>query len=184
MTTRLLMAVLAAVALAACGVHNEADHDQGRRGQSAAEAEPWAVTAWGQHFELFPEVDALVTGETAGAHVHVTVLDGFKPATQGSVTIVLVGSGGDRERFTATTVVRPGIFNVDVRPGAPGERDLLFEVEVGGVAETIPGGRVRVGTAEAPGGPVEAPHRHVEAGGGEAVDFLKEQQGRATVATA
>lgn len=184
MTTRLVMAVLAAVALAACGVHNEADHDQGRRGQSAAEAEPWAVTAWGQHFELFPEVDALVTGETAGAHVHVTVLDGFKPATQGSVTIVLVGSGGDRERFTATTVVRPGIFNVDVRPGAPGERDLLFEVEVGGVAETIPGGRVRVGTAEAPGGLVEAPHRLVEAGGGEAVDFLKEQQWRTTFATA
>lgn len=184
MTTRLVMAVLAAVALAACGVHNEADHDQGRRGQSAAEAEPWAVTAWGQHFELFPEVDALVAGEAAAAHVHVTILDGFKPATEGSVAIVLVGSGGDRERFSSTTTVRPGIFNVDVRPGAPGERDLLFEVEVGGVAEAIPGGRVRVGTSTQPGGLVELPHLLPEGEGGEEADFLKEQQWRTAFATA
>ena len=75
-------------------------------------------------FELFPEFDALIAGETAGAHVHVTILDGFVPATEGSVTVVLAGPGGDEERFTSTTAVRPGIFNVEITPNATGEREL------------------------------------------------------------
>ena len=44
---------------------------------------------------------------------------------------------------------------MEIQPGAAGERELSFEIEVGGVTETIPGGTVRVGTADAPGGLVE-----------------------------
>ena len=33
---------------------------QDRHHHGEAETESWAVTAWGEHFELFPEIDALV----------------------------------------------------------------------------------------------------------------------------
>ena len=184
MRTRYSVTLFAAIALAACGAHNEADHEHGEGGHGEAEVESWAVTAWGQHFGLFPEVDALVAGETANAHVHVTILDGFKPATEGSVAIVLVGAGGQQERFSSTAAVRPGIFNVAIEPIAPGERDLIFEIEVGGVAETIPGGRVRIGTADDSGGLLEEPHALPEVAGDEEVGFLLEQQWRTAFATA
>ncbi len=124
-----------------------------------------------------------MAGEAADGHVHVTVLDGFRPATEGSVTVVLEGAAGARERFSSTTVVRPGIFNVAIRPAAPGERDLVLEVEVDGVAEAVPGGRVRVGTPADPGGLLEQPHALPEVAGDEQVSFLLEQQWRTAFAT-
>jgi RND family efflux transporter MFP subunit len=141
------------------------------------------VTAWGEHFELFPEIEALVAGEAAGAHVHVTVLDRFRPVTEGSVTITLTDAAGVQERFSSTNVIRPGIFNVEIQPGAVGERELQFEVEVDGERETIAGGTVNVGSQGAPGGLVDPPHLRPQVGGGEEVDFLKEQQWRTAFAT-
>ncbi|MEX1310228.1 MAG: efflux RND transporter periplasmic adaptor subunit [Candidatus Sulfomarinibacteraceae bacterium] len=188
MKTRSLLTLFAAVVLAACGVHDDADHhhdqEEGAHGHGAAEAESWAVTAWGEHFGLFPEVDALVAGETANAHVHVTILDGFKPATEGDVTIILEGSSGREERFSSSTAVRPGIFNVAVQPEGSGEHELAFEIVVGGVTEVIAGGRVRVGTEADPGGLVEEPHVLPEVAGDEEVGFLLEQQWRTAFATA
>jgi RND family efflux transporter MFP subunit len=114
----------------------------------------------------------------------VTLLEGFTPATEGSVTVVLSGEAGTQERFTSTTAVRPGIFNVEIQPGAAGDRELYFEIEVGGVTETIPGGTVRVGSADAPGGLVKPPHSLPAVDGAEVMDFLKEQQWRTRFATA
>ena len=113
MKTRIVMMMVLVGAVAACGGgHDPNDghgHGDGTSNDEMVEGESWAVTAWGEHFELFPEIDALVSNETAGAHVHVTVLDGFKPATEGSVTVVLLDSMGVDERFSATEVIRPGI---------------------------------------------------------------------------
>ena len=58
--------------------------------------------------------------------------------------MILVGPGPKQERFSSTTAVRPGIFNVEIVPQTPGERELRFEIDVEGVTEAIPGGRVRV----------------------------------------
>jgi len=172
MKKRLVMFVCIAAALVACG----RDHGPDGHIHGEAETESWAVTAWGEHFGLFPEFDALVSGETAGCHFHVTVLDGFSPATEGSVTVVLREPSGREERFSTTEVVRPGIFLLEVRPGDPGERELGFEIEVDGVRETIAGGTVLIGTPEEPGGLVAPPFDPPSGGGGEAVDFLLEQQ--------
>jgi len=178
MKTRLVILILAAAALTACGADHDAD-----RGHGAVEAESWAVTAWGERFELFPEIDALISGQMAGAHVHVTVLDGFRPATEGSVAVVLKSTAGTEERFSSTTVVRPGIFNVEIQPGEPGERELRFEVEVNGVQETIAGGSVRVGTPDNPGGLIKPPIELPAVDDDETVDFLKEQQWRTSFDT-
>ena len=178
MKTQFVMLLLAAV-IVGCGQDQAADgHKHG-----AGEEESWAVTAWGDHFGLFPEFDALIAGETAGCHFHVTVLDGFKPATEGSVTVILTSPSGGEERFNSRTVVRPGIFLLDVRPGGPGEHELTFEIEVDGLAETIAGGRVRVGTAEDPGGVISPPLDLPVGGGGESVDFLLEQQWKTAFAS-
>jgi RND family efflux transporter MFP subunit len=184
MSTRQLVTIVVAVALTACGVHDDADHDHDRRDHAMADSESWAVTAWGEHFGLFPEVDALVAGKTADAHVHVTILDGFKPAVEGSVAIVLTSAGGQQERFSSTTAVRSGIFKVAIESDTPGERDLAFEIEVGGVAETIGGGRVLVGTPADPGRLIEEPHALPEVAGDEEVGFLLEQQWRTALGTA
>ena len=65
-----------------------ADHDHGSESHDHAEAaegpEPWAVTAWGDRYEIFPEVDPLVAGRAAESHTHVTTLADFSPLTEGS----------------------------------------------------------------------------------------------------
>jgi len=187
MMIRLVMTFFAAAAVAACGANYEADrageNDNEGHAHGTAEAASWAVTAWGEHYELFPEIDALVAGETASSHVHVTILDGFRPASEGTVTVNLSGGGGAEESFSSSVAVRPGIFNVEIRPSAAGDRELSFIIDVGGVNETIAGGMVRVGSADAPGGLVSEPHALPEVEGGEEEDFLKEQQWRTAFAT-
>lgn len=150
---------------------------------SSDEEESWAVTAWGELYELFPEVDALVAGETAMAHTHVTVLDGFPPMTVGTVEIVL-RSGSRQQGFLATEPVRPGIFNVAIQPDAAGDYDLSFRIESEAGIEEIEAGRVRVGTAAEPGLLIESFLPPGADGGGEPLSFLKEQQWRTEFSTA
>jgi membrane fusion protein, heavy metal efflux system len=149
---------------------------------AAERAESWAVTAWGELYEVFPEVDPLVDGVVSRAHTHVTILDGFQPLSEGVVEIVLAGSGAEQV-FRATEAVRPGIFNVEIAPKGAGEYRLLFRIESRAGREEIEGGHVRVGGPGDPGGLV-APAQPQEQVAGEPVSFLKEQQWRTTFATA
>jgi cobalt-zinc-cadmium efflux system membrane fusion protein len=161
----------------ACAPHEPTDH----AGAAAAGPEPWAVTAWGERYELFPEVDPLVAGEVATSHTHVTVLDGFEPLAEGRVAIVLRDPAGVEQVFEQSVAKRPGIFGVDLRPAHPGEFDLIFRVDSRAGAEEIPGGRVRVGTSEAPGGAIA---NEESAAPFEEIGFLKEQQWKVPFATA
>ena len=156
----------------------------------ASEAEPWAVTAWGEIYEIFPEVDPLVAGLTAESHTHVTALADFSPLTQGDVAIVLRAADGSEEAFRATQAKRPGIFAIAVTPQRAGDFDLFFRVDAAPGKEEIPGGRVRVGEAGSPGGLVAPPlltqraEEAAAAAGGEEIPFLKEQQWKTPFATA
>ena len=163
-----------AAALAGCGPGAEP------AGEAAGS---WSVTAWGDRYEVFPEVDALLAGEVAEAHTHVTVLDGFAPLAAGSVELVLRDGAAERV-FRAEEAARPGIFTVEVAPEAAGEYELVFRIRSPAGGEEIRGGRVRVGAAGSPGGVVRAPAPRGATGGGEPVPFLKEQQWRADFATA
>jgi len=147
------------------------------------DAGSWSVTAWGERFEVFPEVDPLIAGESSVAHTHVTVLDGFAPLVEGRVEIVLRGAGGE-QRFGAAAPVRPGIFAIELRPPAAGEYDLAFRIASPAGEEEIRGGRVRVGSAELPGGLLVGPAPESATDAGEPVPFLKEQQWRSEFATA
>lgn len=177
---------LLAAGLAAWTIGCTPDHDH----PEEEEEESWAVTAWGEEFEIFAETDLLAVGTTSVAFTHVTVLDDFSPLTEGTVSVVLRGASGAERVFSIDEMTRPGIFSVPVTPEAAGEFDLAFRVETTGRSEEIAAGRVRVGEAGAGGGLVEAPPVSAEAeaaamsGAGAEISFLKEQQWRTEFATA
>lgn len=150
---------------------------------AAAADESWSVTAWGTHFEVFPEVEPLVAGQAATAHTHVTRLDGFAPLQEGEVKIVLKGASGEQV-FGADQQVRPGIYAIEITPASTGEFELSFRIRGPEDTEEIRGGKVRVGTAEARGELIVAPAPRGATDAGEPVAFLKEQQWRTDFATA
>ena len=80
------------------------------------EGDSWAVTAWGDRFEIFAETDGLEVGATSIAFTHVTVLDGFAALTEGTVSVVLLGAGGGETVFSIDRMTRPGIFSVQGGP--------------------------------------------------------------------
>jgi len=147
------------------------------------ETESWSVTAWGDRFEVFPEVNALVAGQAAVAHTHVTRLADFAPVVEARVEIILAGPAGEQV-FAAERADRPGIFAIEVVPAETGEADLLFRIHDSEGTEEIRGGRVRIGTAESPGSLVRAPAPRGSSDGGEALSFLKEQQWKSAFGTA
>lgn len=165
--------------------HNDhEDHDD-----HEDHSDSWSVTVWGDVYEIFPEIDALVAGAHAESHVHVTRLDGFAPLTDGTVEIVLSDSTGGEEVFSATEPVRPGIYDIEITPRQTGEFDLAFRVDSAAGRETVEGGRVRVGTADDPGGLVSDASSGTNEGthdgtaDGEPVSFSKEPQWQADFAT-
>ncbi len=139
--------------------------------------ESWAVTAWGERYEVFAECGPLIAGASADCNTHITVLEGFTPLTAGSVSVVLGGSGPDLV-FRQDHPKRDGIYLVEVRPSSEGACALSFHVEGPAGPEEIAGGRVQVGSAASPGGPLTGQ----EAAPG-ASSFLKEQQWRTAFAT-
>ncbi len=144
--------------------------------------ESWSVTAIGERFEVFPEIDALAEGRAAAARTHVTRLADFMPLAEGTVEIVLVDGSGEQV-FRADQPADPGVFDVELTPGRAGEADLLFRVDDGNGIEEIPGGRVRVGTDGHAEGLVRPPSLPAGSDGGEPVSFLKEQQWQGGFAT-
>ena len=154
------------------------------------EEESIAVTAWGNHYEVFAEADPLVVGQLSKSHTHVTILEGFPPLKEGVVTAVLRAPTGQEHAFRQERALRDGIFSIEIKPTQAGIFDLAFKVESASGAETIPAGKVSVGEGDSLGllvapphyGPPAAPSTNPPAG--DPISFLKEQQWRTEFATA
>jgi RND family efflux transporter MFP subunit len=154
-------------------------HDHGDGGHDHGGEASWAVTAWGEHFEIFAEADPLVAGEVSKSHTHVTIMRDFSPLRDGLVEIIL-RRDGEETVFTEELPLRDGIFDVSIRPETEGVYDLSFRVEGAVRTEKIPAGTVRVGNASDPGG-LEGAEADP---GGEVIAFLKEQQWQTAFSTA
>jgi len=174
---RRLTVLVGLVSLAAFGCRTG---EPGGEGASHAAPEGWAVTAWGERYEIFAETDPLVAGASATSNAHVTILSGFAPLKEGTVSLVLRGAGGKEEVFRQEKPKRDGIYPIEVRPRAEGTFDLVFRIESAAGPEEVAAGRVTVGGAPSPGGLV-AEAAPAAANG---VSFLKEQQWRTEFATA
>ncbi len=145
----------------------------------AASPEGWSVTAWGERYEVFAETGPLVAGAPATSNAHVTVLAGFAPLEEGTVTLVLRGPRGEQS-FTQERPRREGIYPVELRPRAEGTFDLAFRIQSPAGAEEVAAGRVRVGSPGSPGGGIA----HDGGVAPDGISFLKEQQWRTEFATA
>jgi RND family efflux transporter MFP subunit len=164
-------------ALAACSARdNESDH-----GHDHAEAEPWAVTAWGERYEIFPECEPLVAGQMSKCHTHVTILSDFSPQREGSAAVILRSASGVESVFQKNEPVRDGIYSIEITPEAEGVYDLAFRIASIAGEELVPAGRVRVGSKDHPGGIEE--EGETIASGAAPISFLKEQQWRTEFAT-
>ena len=173
---RRVVVLLALVSVGGPGCRKDASKDGA---WPAAAPEGWSVTAWGERYEVFAETGPLVAGAAAISNAHVTVLSGFAPLKEGTVTLVLRGQGGE-ESFKQERPKRDGIFPIELKPRSEGTFDLAFRIDSLAGPEEIGAGRVRVGSAVSPGagaaqGGPAAP---------ESVPFLKEQQWRTEFATA
>lgn len=173
MSRRLLVLALC-LSLVAC------QRSASRTDPAAEEPESWSVTAWSEHYELFAETEPLVAGRECPSHAHFTFLPDFSALNEGSVTGILRGADGGEESFLAREPARPGIFNVVFKPAREGTYELIFRVQNEKASEDIHAGRVRVGTASAPGGSAA---QDAAPQGGEPIGFLKEQQWRTAFAT-
>jgi RND family efflux transporter MFP subunit len=150
--------------------------------------ESWAVTAWGARYEIFAECAPLAVGRSVRSYTHVTALGDFSPLRVGVVSAVLSRNGEETSVFRQEGALRDGIFAIEIKPEEPGKYDLSFRIESPAGNEVVPAGRVRVGDAASPGGPVEPPMSGPYAPTGNAsagsVSFLKEQQWRTEFRTA
>jgi cobalt-zinc-cadmium efflux system membrane fusion protein len=174
-----LSVVLILVALSACTPAHEVVEEE--------EDASWAVTAWGEKFEIFAETDPLEVGTTSVAFTHVTLLEDFSAVEQGTVTVVLRDASSSETLFTRDEATRAGIFSVPVAPQVSGEFELSFRIETAEASEEIFAGRVLVGESGAAGGGLlesEARASGAEsAGAGAPISFLKEQQWRTPFST-
>ncbi len=194
MTRQLATLMLAGLLLlaAACRPPEGAGHDDDHAHDEAGghgeddghghgeDDDGWAVTAWGDRFEIFAEAGPLAAGSTARSHTHVTDLKDFSAVRSGRVAVVLKAADGRELLFEQTEALRDGIFDVEIAPAETGDYDLAFRIETAGGGEEVPAGRLRVGTEHEPGGLLDAP---APPAGGEPVPFLKEQQWRTSFAT-
>lgn len=155
------------------------DHEQAA--ETAPDREALSHTTFQPGSELFVEFKALAVGAESPFAAHVTKLDDFKPATEGTVTAVLSGGGAAEERFTAAAVSSPGIFRPVGKPAHAGTRTLQFVIEAHGFRDVHDVGEVTVHPSlEAA---IAAAPKEEEGGGG-TISYLKEQQWKTDFATA
>ena len=169
-----VVAGLVAMAASGCGTGG------GKGTASQDDPEGWSVTAWGERYEVFAETGPLLARTTSTSNAHVTVLAGFSPLKEGTVTLLLRGPGGSEEAFVQERPKRDGIYPIELKPRAEGTFDLAFRITSPAGPEDVAAGRVVVGSVASPGGRLEGDG----SAGAEAVSFLKEQQWRTEFATA
>ena len=137
-----------------------------------------AVTQWTETMELFMEHPVLATDVSGRFIIHLTILDGFQPVRDGTVTLTLRGPGGASQEFAASELLREGIFTPTVRLHRAG--DYEFELSYDGPNATstfhIPDFVVYETAKAIPKESEEDP--------GDEVAFLKEQQWKIPFATA
>ena len=139
------------------------ESDESEEQQSVAE------TRWTERSELFVEYSKLVEHKTSRFAIHFTDLSTFEPIRTGRAIVHLTGE--KNEEFVATAPVRPGIFEVAVKPNTPGTYRLELELDAPGLTDRHDLGNVMVQTvaeAEIPTVPEEPADR--------SIPFLKEQQ--------
>ena len=128
------------------------------------------VTIWTEATEIFFEYPAMIAGGPGAPWaVHVTRLEDFSPVTEGVLTLAFRSPDGTVFTTRSEAPARPGIFMPAPQLPAPGEYDLVVDIDGVQLKD-----RIRAGTVQVYASDADAPPE--EEGGEGAISFLKEQQ--------
>jgi cobalt-zinc-cadmium efflux system membrane fusion protein len=163
---RAILSWLALMALAGCP-----DRPPGALNEREDERPSLSFTQWSERTELFAELRAPVRGQDSPIAAHVTLLQGFAPLREGTVTAVL-RDGAAEERFLADKYDVPGIFRPILRPKTAGKRRLIVEIRAAGLSEDHDLGEL---TVFASNGDAKRANLEQQEPPGR-ITFLKEQQ--------
>lgn len=175
---------LALVSLTACEGEHGHDHEHGAGGdhadhRPAADLPGSTIT----HFtrspqdqsetELFVEFRPLIVGEETAFAAHFTDCGPLWTAVgEGDLTVELVDTEGETERFSVDSPTVPGIFRPVAKPTTAGTRTLRFVLQRGKRTHTHDVGRVEVYANRAA---AEKALGHAEEEDDGSISFLKEQ---------
>ena len=141
------------------------------------EPRPVVETRWTRRSELFVEYPQLVEDRTSWFVIHFTDLSTFEPVRTGRAVVYLTGDRS--EEFVVDAPVRPGIFEVAVRPNTAGSYRLEVGLDALGLTDRHDLGNVTVQTVTEAAVPTVA-----EEPADRSIPFLKEQQWTLDFATA
>lgn len=85
-------------------------------------------TMFGNHTELFVEYNPLIVGTESNFLSHFNDLQNFKPITEGTLKLELIGSNPAIVQ-TVNAPAKPGIFKIALKPEQSGYHKLIFTIE-------------------------------------------------------
>jgi RND family efflux transporter MFP subunit len=177
LTRPLILALTILLTLAGCRDRS------GRGGRKPAHAEEGLsaipVTVWTARSELFMEYEPLILGQTSRFAAHLTHLEGFKAATDGTLTVTLGLADGSTATARAEAPASTGIFRVTITPRLAGRCTLAVVYERAGVKDVLAAGDcvVQPDLPAARKAAAAVPER-------EGIAYTKEQQWKTRFATA
>ncbi len=154
-----------------CGGHG---HDHAAHDDGDSEAATVVCTRWTDTHELFVEIDPPRPSQPARYRAHVTVLDGFRPVTEGSFAVSWFRGDAVAAEVRADRVSRAGIFALEAPGPAAGMYTLRMVYQDGARRSELDCGAIAVAEGSSPAEDPDAA----------ALSFLKEQQWRVPFATA
>ncbi len=172
-----LMLLIASQSLAS-GQHEPGDdaHSHGETDQE--DNGSVAVTQWTGKMELFMEYPVLRVGQAGQFNIRLTILDEFKPVSEGLIHLRFKDPNGKMHEFTMSKLQSPGLFSPTIGLSTPGSYDFELAYEGPGISESfrIPDFVVHRATGSIPAG--------AESGAASGIAFTKEQQWMIPFATA
>ncbi|MCS3613273.1 efflux RND transporter periplasmic adaptor subunit [Salinibacter ruber] len=180
LASRLALAALLSTGalLLGCSGDSSGDHSHGEdahshsaapRAAESAHGSRAATTEWSDRLEIFAEHPVMVAGqESAPWAVHVTRLDGYRPLTEGALTLRFRRPDGAAYVHTVEGPPEPGIFTPQPSIPETGTFRLFLIVDGAQVQDTIEVGDVTVHESAA-----AAP---ASGSGSAEISYLKEQQ--------
>lgn len=159
------LALTVAFASVACDGGGEAEEPGHEHGGGTA------VTLWQDSLEIFYEYPPQVAGaEGEPWAIHVTRLETYEPAREGTLRLRLAGPGDRVVEAVAEAPAREGIFTPAPSVPAPGRWEVTMEIDLPTGRATIDAPAIEAYASEA-----DLPHEEEEEAGA-GISYLKEQQ--------
>jgi len=131
------------------------------------------ITLFSEESEFFVEYPGLILNTKAEFAVHLTLLDTYKPYSEGTVHVILEHPGGQTAEGSISDTDDPGIFRVAVIPKIQGECNIIFEFTAESITEKVAYLHGWVARDELDPEPAEEHEDHEDHEGG--IRFTKEQ---------